>query len=121
MGRPFYKDDADMDSYRDPSNPSGYPFDWNERSAAFREKRGYICDECRVDCSTYPRLTDAHHKNGDKSNCEYSNLQCLCKFHHSEKHSHYKQMLKGSEKFNEDMELLQRLWKEQNIPIDKRG
>ncbi|MDA8002555.1 MAG: HNH endonuclease [Alphaproteobacteria bacterium] len=94
------------------SDPSGYPENWDEISKEFRKKRNYTCADCGVCCEKDPGLTDAHHVNGDKSNCAPENLQCLCKYHHHKRHAHYKP--KESE-----MRRLERLWNEQNIPLDK--
>ncbi len=69
-------------------DPSGYPPDWDEISAAYREKCGYKCADCSVDCSAHHHLIDAHHKNRDKSDCRDRNLQCLCKLCHAEQHKH---------------------------------
>ncbi len=90
--------------------PSGYPKNWNDISAAFRKERGYKCAVCDVDCSAHPYLTDAHHLNGDKNDCRYENLQCLCKYHHAKQefHSHYK--VKES-----DFQVLKKLWSDQKI------
>ena len=68
--------------------PSGYPSNWEEISAAYREKCGYKCDLCSVNCSKHTYLTDTHHKNRDKSDCRDRNLQCLCKLCHAEQHKH---------------------------------
>ena len=99
------------------TQPSGYPKNWSEISAAFRKKRKYKCEKCGVDCSEYQRLVDTHHKNGDKSNCDYKNLVCLCKYHHSKEphHTHYGKVVE-----EEDIAILKRLWEEQKIPLDKR-
>ena len=71
--------------------PAGYPSNWRTISRRVRKKCGYRCDQCGVDCSSHTILTDAHHKNGDKSNCCDDNLQCLCKLCHAKQHKqgHY--------------------------------
>lgn len=97
-----------------------YPKNWPEMSANFRKKRKYRCESCKVDCSKYPRLVDAHHKNGDKTNCKDENLECLCKYHHAKLHPHYERIIKQQKK---DLQILRELWKEQDIsiPHDLRG
>lgn len=92
------------------TQPSGYPENWSEISEAFRKKCEYICAICGVDCSTHSYLTDAHHLNSDKSDCRDTNLQCLCKFHHAQQHSHYK--IKEN-----DLQSLQKLWEDQGIHL----
>lgn len=99
-----------------PEQPSGYPKNWDKISVAFRTKCGYKCETCGVVCeSPHTRLTHAHHKDGDKSNCAYSNLKCLCVYHHAQQpfHQHYKPN-------EQDMENLRRLWENQNIPLELR-
>lgn len=100
--------------YKSTQLSTAYPPNWKDISAAFRKERRYVCEECGVACSAYPQVTDAHHINGDKSNCEYSNLQCLCKFCHFKKHSHY-----NLDKVQ--MQFLRQLWDAQNISDDKLG
>ncbi len=91
--------------------PSNYPKNWKEISAAFRKECKYTCKVCTVNCSAHTCLVDAHHIRPDKSNCAYTNLQCLCKYCHSKQpqHWHYKPKEK-------EMEMLRQLWKEQDIP-----
>ena len=93
------------------SSSSIYPKNWGSISAAFRKERRYKCEICGVDCRDHPGLTDAHHINGDKGNCNYKNLQCLCKYCHSQQpqHRHYKPT-------EAQMKTLRRLWREQNLP-----
>ncbi len=65
---------------------TGYPIHWPAISYSFRHEKGFRCEICGVQGS---KITDTHHMNGDKSDVEPENLQCLCKLCHSEKHSHY--------------------------------
>ena len=99
-----------------PAAPSGYPSNWNSISAAFRRAKNYTCEICGVDCRTHTGLTDAHHINGDKSDCRYKNLQCLCIYHHSQQpmHEHYKPT-------ESEMQILRQLWEAQNILAHLRG
>lgn len=66
---------------------AGYSDDWNKISITFRLSKKYICNRCRV--TTNHSLTDSHHKDGDKTNNHFDNLECLCKICHSEEHPHY--------------------------------
>ena len=92
--------------------PAGYPSNWSKISRRVRKKSGYRCTQCGVDCSSHPILTDAHHINGDKSDCRDDNLQCLCKLCHANQsfHTHYKPK-------EEDKQKLRQLQQEQNIPL----
>lgn len=95
-----------------------YPKNWRHISREFRIKHGYKCAICGVCCGnhgTHKALLDVHHKNGVRGDCEESNLQCLCKFHHSKQHyhNHYKPKI-------HNLELLSKLWDEQKIPMEKR-
>ena len=97
-----------------PTNPSrvfGYPKNWSAISENFRKRHNFTCEICRVKCESQKRLTHAHHKNGNTSNCDDKNLQCLCVYCHSKQplHGHYKPK-------KDEMEALRQLWKEQNIP-----
>ena len=105
---PLWKDFiSGLDS---PATPSNYPRNWSKRSKEFREKQGYKCAVCGVDCAEEDTdLTDAHHKNGIKSDCDDSNLQCLCKYHHYKQHPDYKPS-------DNNMRRLRKLWQEQGIP-----
>ena len=96
--------------------PTDYPLNWENISAAFRRAKNYTCEICGVDCRKHTGLTDAHHINGEKSDCRYKNLQCLCIYHHSQrpKHEHYKPT-------ESEMQILRQLWEEQNILAHLRG
>lgn len=69
--------------------PSGYPDDWRKVSESIRHRRDFTCEGCGVRLSDYSRLLDVHHVDGDKRNVKDSNLRCLCKLCHNDKHSHY--------------------------------
>ena len=69
--------------------PSGYPRNWKEISEITRQSRNYTCAGCGVGLSDAPELLDVHHIDGDKQNVRDSNLICLCKLCHQDKHSHY--------------------------------
>lgn len=64
---------------------NGYPANWNEISLNYRIRKQYTCEKCKVKVSPWDTtFMEVHHKNGDKTNCEDSNLQCLCIKCHSE-------------------------------------
>lgn len=70
--------------------PAGYHPDHSKISRAYREEKGYICEECGVNLQANTSLTDVHHKDRDKRNNKYDNLECLCKLCHAKRHPHYK-------------------------------
>lgn len=70
--------------------PAGYHPDHSKISLAYREEKRYICEECGINLMKAPRLTDLHHKDSDKRNNSYDNLECLCKICHAKRHSYYK-------------------------------
>ncbi len=65
---------------------AGYPSNWPAISQGFRRTKKFTCEECYVIGS---KLTDTHHKDGDKSNVSPENLQCLCKLCHKAVHPNY--------------------------------
>lgn len=68
---------------------TGYSDDWKNISLVFRLSKKYICNRCGVRTNHNLTLMDSHHKDGDKRNNHYDNLECLCKICHSEEHPHY--------------------------------
>ena len=70
--------------------PSDYPINWSKISAITRQIRDYACAGCGVGLRETPELLDVHHIDGDKQNVNDSNLTCLCKLCHQEKHPHYR-------------------------------
>lgn len=71
-----------------------YPENWREISASYREYKNWVCEKCGKDFSENRAMLDTHHKNGNKSNCHYYNLEALCKNCHAEEpyHSHYRRI-----------------------------
>lgn len=69
--------------------PAGYARNQSAVSLAYRKEKGFTCEKCGVNLRDKPRLIDAHHKDSDKRNNTYDNLQCLCKLCHAEEHNHY--------------------------------
>ena len=64
--------------------PSGYPPNWPEISRRIRTERGNKCEKC----AQTEGIIDVHHIDHDKSNCEDSNLQVLCRKCHTDIHPH---------------------------------
>jgi len=75
---------------RNSTVPAGYHPDHSKISRAYREEKGYTCEECGVNLQANTSLTDVHHKDRDKRNNKYDNLECLCKLCHAKTHPHYK-------------------------------
>ncbi|MET3602138.1 HNH endonuclease signature motif containing protein [Martelella mangrovi] len=70
----------------------GYVNDWWRISAAYREARGWRCEECNVDLSQDHGLLHAHHIDGNRDNNRHNNLRALCVLCHSKQpmHQHMK-------------------------------
>ncbi len=79
-GLPKYnEDDAPLNVY----SP-----DWKERSKILRKLNRYKCDNCKRDFSKNPKRLHVHHRDGNKSNNNPSNLEVLCFDCHKKIHSH---------------------------------
>lgn len=76
----------------DSSKPNVYSNDWDQISNKYRSERNWICEGCGIDCSSaeLKRHLHCHHKNMDKSNNRYVNLEALCIKCHSEQPGHSK-------------------------------
>lgn len=83
----FYTFRHQVKDLRPDTAETGYIRRWSEFSYLFRKSKKFICDGCGV--KTNRRLTDTHHKDGDKRNNSRDNLACLCKICHGEIHPHY--------------------------------
>ncbi|MBR0075046.1 MAG: hypothetical protein IJP96_04785 [Synergistaceae bacterium] len=92
---------------------NNYPNNWDEISRAYRMSREYRCEEkdCGVIMKKYPNLSVAHHINGCHFDVRPKNIKVLCE------DCHKKQLYHGNRVNvpNSDLDLLQRLRKEQGI------
>ena len=97
---------------------AGLPDNWRAISYSYRRSRGFVCENkrgvppeagCGVRLINFTHLTDCHHINGVKSQCDDDNLCCLCKECHEKLHPHYRQLSE------EDRKTLRRLRAEQGI------
>jgi hypothetical protein len=73
--------------WRDPNNK--YVPNWQEISRQTRRNRGYTCEICNINLSSYKNLLHTHHKNRDKRDNSEENLQVLCVECHSEQDGHF--------------------------------
>ena len=65
--------------YTSDTFPEGdYPANWARISWETRNKAGWRCSCCGVDCSQNTGLLHAHHKDGNRGNIRPSNLEVLC-------------------------------------------
>ncbi len=67
-----------------------YNFEWTDiLREAIRKRDNYICHDCGIlqtQLKGKHQKLDIHHKNNNKTDCEYSNLISLCKSCHQKKH-----------------------------------
>ncbi|MBO5795595.1 MAG: HNH endonuclease [Bacteroides sp.] len=75
----------------------GYTWDWDTISEAYREKKNYICEKCKIEVEPLDRFyIHVHHKDKDKTNNNESNLRCLCiRCHSRVDATHRKNFSKG--------------------------
>lgn len=75
----------------------GYTYDWEKISEAYREKKNYICEKCKIEVEPMDRFyIHVHHKDKDKTNNNESNLRCLCiRCHSRVDATHRKNFSKG--------------------------
>ncbi len=79
----------------------GYVKDKEKISKAYREQKGYICENCGISPnpkkSLDKRWWHTHHIDGDKTNNSPNNLRCLCILCHSKVDDrHIKNFSKGA-------------------------
>ncbi|MCB1584324.1 MAG: HNH endonuclease [Xanthomonadales bacterium] len=72
------------------AKPNIYSNDWDQISNKYKNDQNWICEGCGIDCSLseLKRYLHCHHKNMDKSNNRYANLEALCIKCHSEQPGH---------------------------------
>lgn len=81
------------DKTADTAPRNDYPDNWAAISEAFKSRNGYRCMKCQSTLSgPNSRYLHVHHKNGQKNECQDSNLEVLCIRCHAEEplHSHMK-------------------------------
>lgn len=64
-------------------NDGQYTKDWPKISRAYKAKRKYTCEQCRVDLTYSRRLLHVHHRDRNVKNNEERNLAALCVECHS--------------------------------------
>ena len=78
--------------YAEYSSPNIYPDDFDEISKKYRESVGWKCKshDCPYKNIRFkPEYLHTHHKNMDKTNNKYINLEALCIYCHSKKPNHH--------------------------------
>ena len=84
----------DKPGYDSASAPlNDYPKNWGSISESFKRKQNYCCDRCKLSLPFRDyKYLHVHHKNGQKNDCQPSNLEALCiRCHSSESmHDHMK-------------------------------
>lgn len=72
------------------SNPitrkDGYITYWAQVSEAYRTKKNWTCEKCKLNLKEDRRYLHTHHKDGDKLNNNRSNFECLCILCHAFEH-----------------------------------
>lgn len=59
----------------------------------FSEMMGNCCERCGLSFVSEPRLRQIHHRNGDRSNNSFDNLELLCFWCHFENHNEKDSMM----------------------------
>lgn len=75
----------------------GYPLDWSKISQKYRELKKYTCERCKFELSNDRRSLHVHHSNGIKTDCQSTNLECLCILCHSYEHSDHDSKFKEAD------------------------
>lgn len=101
-GLPSKTDNDKIESYGD---------NWKEISSKYRQKVGWVCDQCGVNLTQLGarRLLHTHHINGVTSDHRESNLKALCKDCHSKQAMHGRIFVT-----REDRQLINKLRNEQS-------
>lgn len=84
----FLSDDDGFSSTNSPVNI--YPPNWTEISRNYKQGKNWTCEQCGVVLINNQGLLETNHKNGNKYECDDSNLEALCVDCHSKRpmHSH---------------------------------
>ena len=65
-----------------------YTSDWHKVSTRIRDRAGWKCQECSVNCSNHKELLHVHHIDGNKGNNRTRNLKALCICCHAKQPMH---------------------------------
>ena len=68
-----------------PMDKARYPANWKDIALSVKEKAGWRCEQCGMQCrkpgesfDTHKRTLTVHHKDHVPENCELDNLIALC-------------------------------------------
>lgn len=86
----------------------------DDLSKKYREAVKWCCQRCSVDCSDYQYLLHMHHRDGDRSNNERSNLSIFCIDCHSKEPMH--EHLLFPQKAKDQVNKIKTLRRDQGIP-----
>lgn len=99
--------------YTQETFPEGnYSPSWAQTSYETRDRAGWICSCCEVNCKKDRGLLHTHHKDGNRGNDRPSNHEVLCLVCHKNKPLHQHMHIKPSERLRlEEMRIRQGLAK----------
>lgn len=95
------------------SSVNQYPKNWKKISRNYRAFKNWTCEKCGVHLINHTDLLETHHINGQKNECQYSNLMALCADCHSKMPMHSHMSNDPSER--EKIEQVKKIKKEQRI------
>ena len=80
---------------------TGRSTEWRKISREFRASKDYKCERCKVQAKERGdyKWWDAHHKDRDRTNDDWSNLECLCIVCHANVDDYHKSMLKRKKRY----------------------
>lgn len=90
-----------------------YAPDHDQIARRYKEKVGYTCQQCKVNCSHDKECLHLHHKNGESADNNHTNLAVLCTACHMAQPSH--SHMRANPKFVQQVARINALRRDQNI------